>query len=218
MTSVERLRSRITTLGQSLLFRSSDDYWERRYSAGGTSGAGSYGAQAEYKAGFLNAFVAEHGINTVLEFGCGDGNQLRLAKYPSYLGLDVSPTAIRTCAELFGSDNTKSFFLYRPDAFFDNARFVHADLTLSLDVIYHLVEDDVFERYMTDLFATSDSYVIVYATDGERRVAARHVRYRGFTGWVERFAPEWHLAAVTNRPTPEYEDFFVFAREGSPRL
>jgi SAM-dependent methyltransferase len=217
MMSVARVRSRISDLRRSLLFRSSEKYWESRYVAGGTSGAGSYGAQAEYKAAFLNAFVAENGIDSVLEFGCGDGNQLRLAEYPSYLGLDVSPKAIQMCAALFGSDDSKSFLLYRPDAFFDNARFVHADLTLSLDVIYHLVEDEVFERYMAHLFATSDRYVIVYATDGERRDAARHVRYRPFTGWVERSAPEWHLAAVENRTAPEYQDFFVFAREDGPR-
>jgi hypothetical protein len=60
-------------------FASSADYWERRYQKGGTSGAGSYNHLAEFKAEFLNAFVAEHHVASVIEFGSGDGAQLRLA-------------------------------------------------------------------------------------------------------------------------------------------
>jgi hypothetical protein len=35
---------------------SSANYWERRYADGGTSGSGSYGRLAEFKATFLNAW------------------------------------------------------------------------------------------------------------------------------------------------------------------
>jgi hypothetical protein len=37
--------------------------------------------------------VAERRIRSVIEFGCGDGNQLGLMRYPSYLGLDIEPCA-----------------------------------------------------------------------------------------------------------------------------
>jgi cyclopropane fatty-acyl-phospholipid synthase-like methyltransferase len=63
----------------------------------------------QFKAEFLNAFVAKNSIQTVLEFGCGDGNQLKIAKYPNYIGLDVSKTAINICHQLFPNDKTKSF-------------------------------------------------------------------------------------------------------------
>ncbi len=62
-------------------------YWENRYRRGGTSGAGSEGALADYKARFVNDFVAEHRIDSVIEFGCGDGRQLEGMRYPRYLGL-----------------------------------------------------------------------------------------------------------------------------------
>ena len=37
-----------------------------------------------------------------------------------------------------------------------------AELALSLDVIYHLVEDTVYESYMGQLFDSATKYVIVY--------------------------------------------------------
>ncbi|HVZ33768.1 MAG TPA: class I SAM-dependent methyltransferase, partial [Polyangiaceae bacterium] len=81
--------------------RSSGEYWERRYGLRMTSGPGSYGALAAFKAEILNGFVRQHRIESVLELGCGDGNQLALAEYPRYLGLDVSKTAIDLCVQRF---------------------------------------------------------------------------------------------------------------------
>src|SRR5437899_4317923 len=57
------------------------------------SGLGSYDKLAEFKAEVLNGFVKENTIKSVIEYGCGDGNQLKFAEYPSYLGFDVSVKA-----------------------------------------------------------------------------------------------------------------------------
>lgn len=65
------------------------EYWEMRYRSGRDSGRGSYGLLAEFKADVLNTFVASHGVRMVLEWGCGDGNQLRFAQYPWYLSIGV---------------------------------------------------------------------------------------------------------------------------------
>ena len=73
----------------------SKNYWEEHYQAGGNSGSGSYGRLASFKALIINEFVSENQISSVIEFGCGDGNQLALANYPEYVGLDVSPTTIK---------------------------------------------------------------------------------------------------------------------------
>lgn len=207
-------RARFATVKPGLWFRGSGRYWESRYLGGGTSGAGSYGLQADYKASFLNAFVKNNDVRTVVEFGCGDGNQLRLAAYPYYLGLDVSRAAVQMCIEAFRGDESKSFFYYDPTAFTDPARFVRGDLALSLDVIYHLVEDDVYDNYMRGLFASSDRFVIVYATDAARRVPAPHVLHRTFTDWVDAHATEWVVDHVEPAPVPAYQDFYVFARRG----
>src|SRR6187549_2009572 len=92
-------------------FEGSENYWKRRYNKGGTSGAGSYGYLAEFKAEFLNNFVRDHKVQSVIEFGCGDGNQLKLSKYPSYIGFDISPESIKRCSDLFMDDESKKFML-----------------------------------------------------------------------------------------------------------
>ncbi len=79
-------------------------YWDSRYRHGGNSGSGSSGRLAQFKAETINRLVVEHGISSVVEFGCGDGRQLALAEYPDYVGVDVSAEAVRLCSERFVDD------------------------------------------------------------------------------------------------------------------
>ena len=171
---LERLRNRLVRLLRPL---DSSDYWCRRYADGGNSGDGSYSVLAQDKADFINAFVRTNDIQSVIEFGCGDGNQFSLFECPSYLGIDVSTGAIQRCAERHPGH---SFITYDPKTW-HNRGAIRAELALSLDVIYHLIEDDVYARYMEHLFGVADRYVIIYSSDFEERVDASHVRPRKFT-------------------------------------
>ncbi len=202
------------------VFFSSARYWEDRYRAGRNSGQGSYGVLAEWKAKVINGFIAENGVQTVLELGCGDGNQLSLAQYPQYAGLDVSQEALRSCREQFADDPSKRFLLYRPGIVEQEG--LSADLALSLDVIYHLIEDRVFESYMRDLFASARRYVIVYSSNrNEKR--NMHVRHRRFTDWAARCAPQWDLVKEIPNAHPyrvqdgvehgSPSDFFIFSKK-----
>jgi hypothetical protein len=170
---------------------------------------------AEYKAGVLNQFVRENDVRSVIEWGCGDGNQLTLAEYPQYIGLDVSATAVDRCVSRLAGDGTKSFFAYDTARFVDNAGLFRADLALSLDVIYHLVEDTMFEGYMRRLFVSGQRFVVVYSTDDDRPRLGPHVRHRAFTPWVAENAPEWELVERrerTGKTDLGETDFFMFAR------
>ena len=201
-------------LRQRIRFRGSAEYWERNYARGGTSGPGSYHAAAEAKAAFLNDFVRAHEVRSVIEFGCGDGNQLSLADYLRYIGLDVSRSAIELCKRRFAGDVTKSFFLYDGACFADRVGLFTADLAISLDVIYHLTEDAIFEAYMAHLFAAGARFVIVYATNREIPGTAPHVRHRQFTRWVEANGQGWRLLEVAPGPNhgPDRADFFTYER------
>lgn len=197
-------------------FDGSASYWDKRYSSGGHSGVGSYGAFAEFKAEVLNRFVAAHRVETVIEFGCGDGNQLLLADYPEYLGFDVSSTAVARCKDLFKDDKRKSFRCMNEYAA------EKAKLTLSLDVIYHLVEDLVFEQYMRTLFGASDQYVIIYSSDTNENQSSEvdHVRHRKFTEWVAANMQDWKLIEhLPNRypyqgdyKTGSFADFYIYQK------
>jgi SAM-dependent methyltransferase len=201
-------------------FTDSAEYWEQRYATGGNSGAGSYNKLAVFKAEVINGFVQDCAIKSVIEYGCGDGNQLKLARYPAYLGFDVSQTAVRLCQESFKTDASKSFRLM------ETCAGERADLALSLDVIYHLVEDSVFEAYMRQLFGSADRYVIIYSsnTDDNTGREAAHVRHRQFTKWVADHMLHWKLVKhVRNRyPSPDdhrkgsFAEFYVYQRIGSP--
>jgi hypothetical protein len=70
-----------------------------------------------------------------------------------------------------------------------------AELTQSLDVIYHLVEDDVFETYMKRLFTSSDRFTIIFSSniDEQNSIQAPHVRHRKFTTWINENINGWSL-------------------------
>lgn len=57
--------------------------WNQRYSTGGNSGSGSYGVLCEYKSYFINKFVNENSISNIIEFGSGDGNNMKMILYSS---------------------------------------------------------------------------------------------------------------------------------------
>lgn len=197
-------------------FEGSRQYWENRYETGGTSGNGSYNQLAAFKAEILNTFVSEHKIASVAGFGCGDGNQLRLARYPNYIGFDISPKAIATCRDLFSGDGTKHFKLAQTH---DGET---AELALSLDVIYHLVEDDVFDGYMARLFNSAERFVIIYSsnTDDNPRGTAMHVRHRNFSKWIADNQPGWTLMQLIPNRHPfqgdtksgSFSDFYIYAK------
>lgn len=188
-------------------------YWKNRYAQGENSGLGSYGELAEFKAEIINPFVAEHQIKSVIEYGCGDGNQLRFLVLPSYHGFDVSPMAIQLCQKLYKNDQTKSFKVI--DAYQGET----AQLTLSLDVIYHVVEDKLYHAYMQRLFASAEAYVIIYSSNTDENLPNRapHVKHRCFTEWITTHCPQWQLLRhIPNRyPQLSSADFYIFAKSGA---
>ena len=206
------LLKRILTIARRLRYPGSIRYWERRYARGGDSGSGSSGRLAAYKADWLNRFVQEHEVQQVIEFGCGDGQQLQLAKYPNYLGLDVAPSAVRRCRELFAGDTSKQFAVYNPFSFEPTNG--QADLALSIEVLFHLTEDAVYERYLQHLFTSSRRWVVIFAPDEPDRTGGQfpHLRPREFTKDV----PEtWILRRRDENPHRDISisDFFVFERK-----
>lgn len=200
-----------------------DGYWNKRYADGKTSGTGSYGRLASYKALVLNNFVASNGLDSVIEFGCGDGNQLKLAEYPKYKGYDVSQIAVERCKREFSTDSTKEFALVSDYAG------ERADLSISLDVLYHLVEDDLFTSYMARLFASAKRFVAIYSSnDPSMKDVNSHVLHRKFTEWTDEH-PNFRLSKYienpyhkrnqpTDAPNSEYtpSDFYLFERIADP--
>ena len=157
--------------------------------------------------------MKDNGIQSVIDFGCGDGNQLSLFSFPNYIGFDVSMTAITLCKKHFKNDRTKTFFSYNPECFKDNSNIFRAELTLSLDVIYHLIEDNIFELYMEHLFSSSDKFVIIYSDDTNTN-QRYHEKHRQFSKWIETNLPDWRLInKIKNKfPDESCADFFIYKK------
>ena len=202
-------------------FRGSAAFWERHYAAGRNSGPGSFGHLATFKAEVIAELCQRWSVESVIEWGCGDGNQLAALSVPRYLGLDVSRTAVDRCIRRFAGDPQKSFLWYDPAAFIDTSGVFTADLAFSLDVIYHLVEDVTFHTYMRRLFGSARHHVLIYSSDVDGlRQNYPHVRDRRFSAWVAQHEPEWRLDEVIRNPYPfsgddvsgSLSDFFCFSR------
>ena len=170
----------------------SEAYWENRYKTDGGSGAGSYNKLAEFKARILNNFISAHpDIKICYEWGCGDGNQLSYINYPFYVGMDVSGTALMMCKEKFADDKTKKFYLADEMLGYvsENGK---CDLAVSLDVLFNLTEDNVYEIYMDRLMTSTNKYVCIYSSNFERP-QNQHERRRKFSDYIEKNFPEFEL-------------------------
>ncbi len=132
----------------------------------------------------------------------------------------------RRCARAstrFADDPTKTFLPYFPGAVADPRGLLRADLGLSLDVLFHLVEPTVFETYLRDLFALSQRYVLIYASDGPRDSTIGSVTDRPFTTHLRATQPDWQLVERVPNPhawdgnvaTSTRSDFFVYQRSVS---
>lgn len=182
-------------------------YWENRYKTGKNSGLGSYDPEAiKFKSDYVNSLIKNNNIKTLVEFGCGDGNQLKLFKgYNHYYGTDISETVIKNCKNLFKNDNNKTFE-------YDLSKIIDKkyDLSISLDVIYHLVEDKLLETYIDNLFKTSN-LVSIYTTNHNMRYNGGHVRHREIKPLISERYPDFEL--IDECPFTKYKVMFLTYRK-----
>ena len=188
-------------------------YWQERYCTGETSGLGSYGLLAEYKAEIINDYIKNNDIKSVIEFGCGDGNQLKLMNYEKYWGLDVAKSAIDICRSLFKNDDSKSFMLYDPKYFYNND-FVKADLVVCLDVLYHITDEDEFQKTLHDIFSCSTKYIILYTIIHEYESEPNsHIMYRDTMAYLSKI-PDFKVERILEQKYKEVSSAdFIFMRK-----
>jgi trans-aconitate methyltransferase len=184
--------------------------------SGRGSGDGSRGHLAEYKSMFLRDFVEAHNINYYLEYGCGDSYNLAItSEYCPDLqivGLDVAPKAIEMCKQKLPQHE---FYLVEE---FDKTPPAKNSLVTSLDILYHLVEDEVYNDYMKRLVEFNAEYIIIYSPDFNNDKYAEHVRARKFTD-NKRLQEKYKL--ILHHPNDystrhyadgSFSDFFVFIK------
>lgn len=179
----ELFRSKITKN-----FTDSAKYWEERYYYGGNSGKGSYFQQAAEKANYLNSKIKKYNIDTIVDIGCGDGNNLKLFKTRNYYGFDVSKTIIDSNKKLYRHDQNKKFILI--DNYFNktlleirNKEDTKKLICVSFDVIGHLVEDTVYQAHLENFSLLNPDYLIISQLDAdiEYDLSVPHIKQRNYS-------------------------------------
>jgi SAM-dependent methyltransferase len=169
----------------------SKKYWEQRYLNNGNSGLGSYGDEADFKSKYINLIIKDKEIKSINDFGCGDGNQISLLNnFESYVGFDVSKTILQKNKFKFGNNKKYSFV-------FDVKEMKETDLVMSIDVIYHIIEDKLYNEHIDNLFSLSNKYVLVYGVNTEDTNTVPHMKYRKFVDDVSEKYPEFKLIDET---------------------
>lgn len=178
-------------------------YWERRYRQGRTSGAGSEGEQAAVKAAHVRGVIDRKQVRSIIDWGAGDGTVLDLIRpQVPYLGLDVSHLIVHRLRQQFPS---LSFTLAQ------NYSGQRADLALSLDVIFHQVNDLDYEVYLHRLFGSAERLVLAHTTDHDVGRTSRHVRWRNWTRDVAAWFGQWRLIEQPGDPTRL--GFYLYEKE-----
>ena len=191
------LRRMIAPPGDAVEFQTSDQYWKDRYKKGGNSGEGSYGPLARYKAEFINDFCRRNGVGSAVEFGCGDGNQASMLDIRSYLGVDIS----EDCIEWARKNIRKPNWRFETLAEYLGSEHEAAELGLSLDVIYHLVEDETYASYLQNLCDSASRFLLIYASNLDAyNPEVPHVRHRTVIADVERLHPQWGFVRTEQNP------------------
>lgn len=136
--------------------------------------------------------------------------------------MDVSATILKHCISKFKSDKTKSFFIYNGELFADNQKVFKSDAAFSIDVIFHLVEYELFEKHLENLFSSAIKLVVIYGADLDIKRETEHELYRKFTKYIQDKFPEWQLENIiknrypskdTEDQTGSLSDFFFYTRK-----
>jgi SAM-dependent methyltransferase len=172
---------------------SSKSFWENRYRNNGNSGLGSYGDESKFKSSYINDLIKKESIKTITDLGCGDGNQISLLSgFKKYYGYDFSDTA------LIKAKNINKGAEYE---FINNISDLPiSDMSMSLDVTYHIIEDNLFDEYLSKLFMLGERYVLIYSMDVDGPQISEHIKSRSFTKWVKENDIKYTLVDVTQYP------------------
>lgn len=152
-------------------FVNSKLYWKDRYKFGGNSGKGSRGKIAQEKAEYMNSFCRRNNIETIVEFGCGDGVCASMLDAARYIGFDISDTALKFARDRCPDENRFRFFNSMGLMSDEINKIVLENrlpgklVNLSMDVIFHLVEDDVFKNYLDIIAGAPGDFVVIRSSD-----------------------------------------------------
>ena len=130
-----------------------EQYWEQRYSSGGTSGKGSIGDDRAYRWRAIDKYIPY--LRSVLDVGCGDLSFWEERDCKDYTGIDISKTIIERNRIL------------RPDWEFICANAatriegLTKEVVFCFDIIYHIMDEKTYLNTLKNLCHYSTDYIFI---------------------------------------------------------
>lgn len=184
-------------------------YWDERYAAGGTSGAGSIGALRDWKHQIIRSYAGTPA--SVIDIGCGDLSFWHGNPPVTYTGIDISSVII--------ARNQRRYPEHRWICAPGSARPpVSAPVVLCLDMLFHILDETEYRRTLETICACSERWIFAYTWYANpipallwriRWELLRAFRIRGMIATF--FDPSSDQTYETYRPFREYLPIFEAA-------
>ena len=150
---IERVNEAIGRLWQEAFPNAT--FWQWRYLTHPDlgSGIGSRGEPLLGKRDLLATLLDAIAPTSVIDVGCGDGEAMRDLPLPGYVGIDLSPEAVRRAK------------MGRPEGEFLVGRLsdfpIRADLTICLDVLIHQSDAATYRDQVARLWESADRALVI---------------------------------------------------------
>ena len=132
------------------------DYWDHRYSSGGTSGCGSVGKPKEWKWRIIEESVPNISGSKVLDVGCGDLSFWDGRDCDSYVGIDFSKTVIEK-----NKKKRRKWHFIQANAE-DFIPRLEMDVVFCFDVLFHIMDTDRFRAILHNLCRYSGRFIFIH--------------------------------------------------------
>ena len=189
----------------TFLPRSTEDYWNSRYSSTNARGSGSQGANLLYKVEMLQTVMRDFGIRRILDIGCGDAAYLKSLRYQSYTGVDISKVVVERNLEHFNHLSSATFLTLDD---FIKEPFQDYDLVISSEVIFCLRKRDL-AKHVGLLDDIRSQYILIFS-----HVRKSVVHFPFSPNWSWERPAHWQLtySKIAPAKTPHALDLQFFRR------
>jgi SAM-dependent methyltransferase len=132
-----------------------DFNWEDHYKSGGKSGDPSdYAKSREWKHTII-ARYCDIKNNSIIDIGCGDLQFWQGRRPAKYTGIDISPTIIAAHTEKYPE---RTFICASSDETLN----ISADMVMCFDMLWHIMDDNVYADTISNMKFYSKKYIIIY--------------------------------------------------------
>jgi SAM-dependent methyltransferase len=187
------------------LSRSTEIYWNSRYSLTNARGSGSQGINLFYKVQMIESVLRDFGIKRILDIGCGDAAYLDNLRCESYTGVDISKVVVESNLKHFNHLSSASFLTLEE---FIQGPVQDYDLVISSEVIFCLKKKDLLTHIQL-LDSVRVQHILIFS-----HVRKSVIHFPFSPNWSWEKPAHWQLInqKIAPRPMPHALDLQFFKR------